>query len=143
MLKNIPQNIGPDLLKILNEMGHGDDIVIADGNFPAASKAKRLIRMDGLSATEVLDSILKLFPLDTYVENPVSLMQVVKGDTYVPTIWDEFKKIIIDNNEPLEEFEYLEKPEFYSKSEKAYAIVATSEKELYANIILKKGVINY
>ncbi|MBK7978887.1 MAG: fucose isomerase [Ignavibacteriae bacterium] len=141
MLKNIPPIISPDLIKILSEMGHGDEIVIADGNFPAASKAKRLIRMDGHNACEILTAILKFFPLDKYVSNPVSLMQVVKGDTVVPTIWNEFEIIIKESGEYFNGFEYLEKPEFYERSEKAYAVIASSEKALYANIILKKGVI--
>ena len=76
MLKGIPHIISPDLLKILMEMGHGDEIVIGDGNFPAASNAKRLVRMDGHGITQVLDAILQLFPLDSYVEYPIALMQV-------------------------------------------------------------------
>lgn len=141
MLKNVPQIIGADLLKILSEMGHGDEIVIADGNFPAASKAKRLIRMDGHNAPEILEAILKLFPLDIYVEKPVGLMQVVKGDNYIPTIWEEFRKIIVESKEFFNDFDYIEKFEFYRRAENAYAIIASSEMALYANIILKKGVI--
>lgn len=141
MLKNIPQIIGADLLKILCEMGHGDEIVVADGNFPAASIAKRLIRMDGHNVPVILEAILKLFPLDQYVDKPVGLMKIVDGDNYVPTIWDDYKKILNESNEHFTEFEFIERFEFYKRAEKAYAVIATSEMALYANIILKKGVI--
>lgn len=141
MLKNIPNIISPDLLKILMEMGHGNDIVISDGNFPAASVAQRLIRLDGHNVPEVLDAILKFFPLDTYVESPVGLMAVTPGDNYKPVIWDEYKKIIVDSKEPFKDFEYIERFEFYERAKVAYAVIATSESALYANIILKKGVV--
>ena len=94
MLKNIPKVLSPDLLKILMEMGHGDELVIADGNFPAASIAQRLVRLDGVNVPEILEAILKLFPLDTYVEKPVGLMQVVERDKVKPVIWDAYKKIL-------------------------------------------------
>ncbi len=139
MLKGIPSILSPELLKILMEMGHGDEIVIADGNFPSASMAKRLVRCDGHSVPDLLCAILKLFPLDTYVKEPVALMQVVEGDDTIPVIWDEFKKII-DENEP-SDIEHMERFQFYERSKNAYAIIATGEKALYANVILKKGVV--
>ena len=141
MLKNIPDILSPDLLKILMEMGHGDEIVIADGNFPAASIAQRLIRMDGHGIPEILEAALKFFPLDTYVESPVGLMAVVPGDPYKPVIWDEYRSIISESKEPFNEFEYIERFEFYDRARKAYAVIATGESALYANIILKKGVV--
>ncbi|MCG6915540.1 L-fucose mutarotase [bacterium BMS3Abin03] len=141
MLKHIPNILSPDLLKILMEMGHGDEIVIADGNFPAASIAQRLIRLDGHNVPEVLEAILKFFPLDIYVENPVGLMEVVPGDNVKPTIWEEYRKIIVDSKEPFNEFEHIERFAFYERVKKAYAVIATGESALYANIILKKGVV--
>ena len=141
MLKHIPNILSPDLLKILMEMGHGDEIVIADGNFPAASIAQRLIRLDGHNVPEVLEAILKFFPLDIYVENPVGLMEVVPGDNIKPTIWEEYRKIIVDSKEPFKEFEHIERFAFYERAKKAYSVIATSESALYANIILKKGVV--
>ena len=141
MLKNIPNILSPDLLKILMEMGHGDEIVIADGNFPAASIAQRLVRLDGHGIPEILEVILIYFPLDTYVELPVGLMAVTPGDNINPVIWDEYRKIILESKEPFKEFEYIEKFAFYERARKAYAVVATSESALYANIILKKGVV--
>ena len=141
MLKNIPNILSPDLLKILMEMGHGNDIIISDGNFPAASFAQRLIRHDGHNVPEVLEAILKFFPLDTYVESPVGVMAVAPGDSYKPVIWDEYKKIIINSKEPFKDFEYIERFEFYERAKKAYAVIATSESALYANIILRKGVV--
>ena len=141
MLKGIPKIISPDLMKILMEMGHTDEIVIADGNFPAATCAKRLIRCDGHDVPDLLDAILKFFPLDTYVEYPVSLMAVVPGDPYKPTIWEKYREIIKKNDSNFKDFEMVEKFEFYERTKKAFAVVATSEAALYANIILKKGVI--
>jgi L-fucose mutarotase len=141
MLKNIPNILSPDLLKILMEMGHGDEIVIADGNFPAASIAQRLIRLDGHGIPEILKAILNFFPLDTYVEFPVGLMAVMPGDPYKPIIWDEYRKIIIKSKEPFKEFECIDKFVFYERARKAYAVIATGELALYANIILKKGVV--
>jgi len=139
MLKGIPKILSPDLLKILMEMGHGDEIVIVDANFPAAACAKRLVRADGHSATEIFDAILKLFPLDTYA-TPLYLMEKVKGDKVETPIWDEFRKIT-DTVDPGAKIDFIERFDFYERAKNAYAIVATGEKALYGNILLKKGVI--
>jgi L-fucose mutarotase len=141
MLKGIPNIIPPELLKLLMEMGHGDEIVIADGNFPAASHAQRLVRCDGHAAPLLLDAILKLFPLDTYVKQPVALMAVVPGDTYKPEIWPAYLKIIQSHDAGFREFEMVERFAFYERAKRAYAIVATGESARYANLILKKGVL--
>lgn len=141
MLKNIPGILSPQLLKILMEMGHGDEIVIADGNFPSASIAQRLIRLDGHGCPAVLEAILKLFPLDIYVVKPAALMQVVPGDDVETPIWDEYSKIIKASGEKFDNFDMVERFAFYERAKKAYAVIATSEPALYANIILKKGII--
>ncbi|MBO5935684.1 MAG: L-fucose mutarotase [Clostridia bacterium] len=140
MLKNIPSIISPELLKILHEMGHSDEIVIGDGNFPAASNAKRLIRADGHGVPEILDAILQLLPLDTYVDAPVMLMQVTPGDDVDPVIWKDYRKIV-DKHQNNVKFEEIERFAFYERARDAYAIVATGESALYANVILKKGVV--
>ncbi len=141
MLKSIPNILSPDLLKILMEMGHGDEIVVADGNFPSASVARRLVRLDGHGVPEILEAVLTLFPLDTYVKAPVSLMAVTPGDNVQPVIWEEYRRIIQKSKEPFKEFEHVERFEFYERARKAYAVIATGESALYANIILKKGVV--
>ena len=141
MLKLIPNILSPELLKILMEMGHGDELVIADGNFPSSSVAQRLVRLDGIAIPQILEAVLKLFPLDTYTEKPVSLMAVTPGDNVKPVIWEEYKKIIKESREPFSEFDYIERFAFYERAKKAYAVVATGELALYANIILKKGVV--
>ena len=141
MLKNIPVVISPELMKILMEMGHGDEIVLADGNFPSASIAQRLIRCDGHGVPEILEAVLKFLPLDIYVDCPVALMSVVPGDKTKPTIWQDYRKIIKGSGEKFSDFEFVERFAFYERAKKAYAVVATSEKALYANVILKKGVI--
>ena len=141
MLKGISPLISPDLIKILMEMGHGDELVIADGNFPAASVARRLVRADGLSCTALLQAILPLFTLDQYVEKPVALMAVVPGDPYRPVIWDEYRATILQFEPAFKEFDMVERFAFYERARQAYAVLASSEMALYANIILKKGVI--
>ena len=142
MLKGIPNLLTPDLLKILMEMGHGDTIVIGDGNFPAASMAKnsKLVRLDGHNACETLEAILKVLPLDTYVESPVTLMEKVPGDDVETPIWDDFGAIV-EKYEPGTKIGHIERFKFYEEAQKAYAVVATSEAALYACVILKKGVI--
>lgn len=142
MLKHIPNILSPELLKILMEMGHGDEIVIADGNFPAASIAQKLIRLDGHGVPEVLEAILKFFPLDTYVDSPVALMATVEhGENMTPPIWEVYRKTIKESKERFTEFEFVERFAFYERARKAFAVVATSESAIYANIILKKGVV--
>lgn len=140
MLKGIPDIISPELLKILDEMGHGDEIVIGDGNFPAASNAKRLVRLDGHGVPEILEAILKLVPLDPYVDSPVMLMQVTPGDDTDPVIWKDYERIVKEQSGNFKMSE-IERFAFYERARDAYAIVATGETALYANIILKKGVV--
>lgn len=144
MLKNIPKILPPELLKVLCEMGHSDTIVIADGNFPSCSigKNSQVIRMDGHNVPEVLDAILQLFPLDAYVNTPVTLMEVVKGDKVETPIWDVYKDIIKKYDDRGDKcVTNIERFAFYEEAKKAYCIIATSESALYANVILQKGVI--
>ncbi|OGO81980.1 MAG: fucose isomerase [Clostridiales bacterium GWC2_40_7] len=141
MLKGIPSILPPELLKILMEMGHGDELVIGDGNFPAASMAQRLVRCDGHNVPELLDAILLLFPLDAFVEAPVSLMQVVPGKEVETPIWDVYGEIVRKYEPVNNKIEEVERFAFYERAKKAYVIVATGEKALYANIMLKKGVV--
>jgi len=142
MLKGIPDIISPELLKVLHEMGHGDDLVIGDANFPAASNARILARADGHGVPEILDAILALFPLDDFVPHPVSLMQVVPGDKTVPVIQDEIRAVV-RKHEPKGDtlVEQVERFAFYERAKEAYAILATTEKKLYGCMIIKKGVI--
>ena len=144
MLKGIPSIISPELLKVLCEMGHSDVIVIADGNFPSETIGKDaiVIRADGHGVPELLEAILKVFPLDTYVDAPVSLMQVVPGDDIKTPIWDVYKKIVAEADDRGEKaFAEVERFEFYERAKKAYAVVMTGESALYANVLLKKGVV--
>jgi L-fucose mutarotase len=141
MLKNIQEVISTELMKVLMEMGHDDEIVLADGNFPAASMAQRLIRCEGHGVCEILEAVLKFLPLVQYVKHPVALMAVVPGDKTKPTIWEDYRKIIKASGEKFSDFEFVERFAFYERAKKAYAVVASGEKALYANIILKKGVL--
>ena len=144
MLKGIPKIISPALLKALCEMGHGDTLVICDGNFPAESVGKNaiVIRYDAIGVPPLLEAILELFPLDTYVEHPVSLMEVVPGDAVETPIWEEYKSLLraVDARGDAM-VENVERFAFYEKAKGAYLVIATSESALYANIILQKGVV--
>ena len=140
MLKGIPPILSPELLKIMMEMGHGDEIVLADGNFPVFAHPEKVVRLDGHGIPEIMEAILTFLPLDPYVKYPVILMEVLPDDPYVPVIWDSYRKIVAAH-EPKAKEEAINKQAFYARSAKAYALVTTSEKALYANIILKKGVI--
>lgn len=144
MLKNIPKILSPELLKVLCEMGHGDRLVISDGNFPAESMGKnaKVIRMDGHGVSEILDAILQLFPLDTYVEKPVGLMEVVPGDPVETPIWNTYFDTVQKYDARGENaVQYIERFAFYAQAKEAYAIIATGESALYANILLQKGVV--
>jgi L-fucose mutarotase len=141
MLKNIPPVISPELMSTLMRMGHGDEIVLADGNFPSESCAQRLVRADGHGIVELLDAILEFFPLDTFVDHPASVMQPVDEASTDPPIWNDYRRILA-HHEGLEiELRPIERFRFYDFSKAAFAIVATGETAIYANLILKKGVV--
>jgi L-fucose mutarotase len=144
LLKGIPEILSPELLKVLCEMGHSDRLVIADGNFPVMSMGKNahIIRMDGHGVPEILDAILRVFPLDTYIEKPVNLMEVMPGDDVQTPIWDVYKKTVEKYDERGKNaIGEIERFKFYEETKTAYAVIATSEKALYANIMLQKGVV--
>lgn len=138
MLKGISGLISPDLLKILSEMGHGDEIVFADCNFPVSCCTKHLIRADGHNIPAFLDAILPLFPLDYTNEYSAILM---KHNGSEPKVWDIYKKRLEADPEGGKPFLVLSKPEFYERVSKAYCVVATSESESFANLIIRKGVV--
>lgn len=141
MLKNIDPLLGPELLHILRSMGHGDEITIVDANFPADNKSERLVRLDGHSATRVLETVLSVLPLDDFVECPAYRMEVVGNADEVPLICDEFQAVIDRNEAITVQLGKIERYAFYDRVENSYAVIATGEERLYGNIILKKGVI--
>lgn len=144
MLKGIPKILSPELLKVLCEMGHSDRIVISDGNFPAETMGKDaiVVRCDGHGVPELLDAILQVFPLDTYVEHPVNLMEVMPGDPVETPIWDTYKEIIARHDERGSGcVGGIERFQFYEEAKTAYAIIATGESAVYANVMLQKGVV--
>lgn len=143
MLKNIPPILSPELLKVLCEMGHGDEIILADGNFPAESIGKDaiVIRADGHGTIELLEAILQFLPLDQYVEKSIALMKVVDGDPCKPTIWDSYKQKLNESGNDPAKIEMVERFAFYERAHHAYAIIATGESAIYANVLLKKGVV--
>lgn len=142
MLRNINPLLSPDLLHILRSMGHGDEIAIVDGNFPAEREAQRLVRLDGIPATDVLKAVLSVMPLDTYVDHPASRMEVVGKPDAVPEICVEFQKIINETADAPRDMDKIERFAFYDRVQDCFAVVATGENRQFGNIILAKGVIS-
>lgn len=140
MLLGIPAQISPDLLKIICEMGHGDEIVFADANFPSASMAQRLVRADGIETPKLLSGILELFPLDQYDSRNFILMEKCEGDEADVSVWSEYKNIL-NKYSPETQMSFMERFDYYERAKNAYAVVATGERRQYANIILKKGCV--
>jgi len=140
MLKGIPPILGPDLLYILRAMGHGDEIAIVDANYPGDSAGPEVVRLDGLSATDVLSAVLTLMPLDTFVEEQAIGMAVVGEPDSRVEIHGEFDAIV-KQHEPKMQLTTMERFAFYDRVSDAYAIVQTGERRLYGNILLKKGII--
>mmetsp|Transcript_3339 Transcript_3339/g.5886 ORF Transcript_3339/g.5886 Transcript_3339/m.5886 type:complete len:149 (+) Transcript_3339:59-505(+) len=143
MLKKIARCIGPDILYLLARMGHGDEVVIGDANFPAESCAKpsRLVRADGCDVLMLLEAILDLLPLDSYVECPAAVMELVEDPTRLPPIWGQYQELLDRAEGRPVYMERMERFAFYERAKNAFGVIATSDTTLYANIILKKGVL--
>ena len=149
MLKGIPNILSPELLKVLDEMGHTDELTIGDGNFPGHTYGKRVIRLDGHGVPEILDAILQVMPLDTYPNSegimvpPCTLMAVEPGDDAKTPIWDTYKEIVAKHDpRGAECFETINKWDFYKKTkENSTLVIMSTETAIYANIILRKGVV--
>ncbi|MDB6454077.1 RbsD/FucU family protein [Falsirhodobacter sp. 20TX0035] len=137
MLKNVNPLLTGDLLAILSDMGHGDELVITDANFPAAAVAQRLIRLP-VSATDTLDAVLSVLPLDDFVDAPAAAMDAPDGR---PPIYDAFEAAMATSEGRPVGMDLIDRFEFYDRAQEAYAVIATGERRLYANIILKKGVL--
>jgi L-fucose mutarotase len=140
MLKGIPPILSPDLLHILRSMGHGDEIAIVDANFPGDSAGPQLVRLDGVSATDALDAVLTLMPLDTFVDDQAFGMEVVGDPKKREQTHKEFDKLI-KKHEPGMKLSMLERFAFYDRVHGAFAVVQTGERRLYGNVLLKKGVV--
>ncbi|MGE3314365.1 MAG: RbsD/FucU family protein [Planctomycetaceae bacterium] len=142
MLKGVSPLISPELMYVLMKAGHGDEIVIADGNFPAESHAtQQIVRADGLGVPALLEAILKFLPIDNFVDDPATVMQPVNKKDSEPPIWKDFRRLLELNEGRRIELTPIDRFEFYDRAKEAFAIVATSESALYANLILKKGVV--
>lgn len=138
MLKGLDPLLTGDLLQVLADMGHGDEIAIVDANFPAATMARRLVRLPGSTATEALAAVLSLMPLDDFVDHPAAAMDA-PGER--PAIYPEFEAAIAAAEGRAVALEPVERFAFYERAKATYATIATGERRLYANIIVKKGVI--
>ena len=140
MLIGISPLISPELLAVLHRMGHGDEIVLADAHFPGETVAQRLLRADGLQVTGLLDGILPLLALDTYVDSPVIMMAPVAGDDLDPAVEAAYRAVIDKHWPDTPPIKRLERFAFYERAKQAFAVVMTGETAKYGNIILKKGV---
>lgn len=141
MLLGIDPLLTPELLMILQAMGHGDEIAIVDANYPAKSNARRLVRLDGADASQTLDAVLSVFPLDSFVKAPANGMQVVGKPKEIPPAIADFQKIVDRRAGFSVRIGRIERFGFYERAKTCFAIVATSERRLYGNIVLTKGVI--
>ncbi len=141
MLKGLDPILGPELLSTLREMGHGDDIVIVDTNYPAAASGLPIIRLDGIPAPRVLDAVLSVMPLDDFVPEAAWRMQVVGDPAGEQPIFDEFRAVIAAREGARFALASLERFAFYEKARNAYAIIVSGERRLYGNVILKKGIV--
>lgn len=141
MLRGINPLLSPELLSILRAMGHGDEIVIADANFPADTNGRRVVRLDGIGAAQVAEAILSVMPLDTYVDDPALSMAIVGDAETVPPVVSEFQGVIDNVADSPARIQPLERFAFYERARTAFAIVATGERRAYGNLILKKGVV--
>lgn len=145
MLNKISKILTGDMLKILSDMGHGDEIIIADANFPGETVAKRLIRVPGIDVATVYDALSELFPLDAaYTEHPACVMEVSDGDKAkgipTPEAWADFEEIL-HRDYPEVELGKIERFAFYDRAREAYAVIQTGEERIYGNLLLKKGVV--
>ena len=140
MLQGISPLISPDLLALLHRMGHGDEIVLADAHFPGETYGKRVLRADGLRIADLLDAILPLFVLDTYVDHPVIMMAAVPGDELDPNVEESYRTAIDKHRPDTPLIHRIDRFEFYDRAHHAFAVVMTGETAKYGNIILKKGV---
>lgn len=141
MLRGISPLISPELLSLLSRMGHGDEIVIADANFPGETICKQVLRADGVSASDLLDAILLLFPIDEYVKDPVVMMQPVAGDTADPALEASYEASVKKHSPKAPGIKKIERFAFYDRAKLAFAAVITGETRKYGNIIIKKGVV--
>ena len=139
MLKGIAPCISPDLLKVLAEMGHGDEVVLADAHFPGHTMNERVLRADGLSVTTLLDGILPLFDLDTYAD-PLVMMQAVQGDRLDPAVEEQYLEVVRRHDPGAKPPARIDRFAFYDRARTAFAVVMTGETRKYGNLLLKKGV---
>ncbi len=141
MLKGINPLLGPELLKVLRSMGHGDEIAIVDGNYPADTDAKRLVRMDGHSATDILDAILSVMPLEEMLPDCAFRPAAQNDPKLMEPVFADFERVV-KQHEPQRHISVLVGVAFYDRVKACYAIVASSEARLYGNIVLRKGVVH-
>ncbi len=140
MLYGISPLLSPELLSVLYRMGHGDEIVLADAHFPGESFNQRVLRADGLSVAALLDAILPLFVLDSYVDHPVTMMAAAALDSLDPAVEKSYRQAIDRHWPQTPAIQRIERFAFYERTQKAFAVVMSGETAKYGNIILKKGV---
>lgn len=145
MLMGISKLLTGDVLKILCDMGHGDELVIADANFPAETVGKRVVRLPGMDGVQLLKAIAPLFPVDTYTEEPACVMDLTDGDKQkgmpIPVIWDAYQQVLTEECRSEAVLGKIERFDFYDRARNAYAVIQTGEERQYGNLLLIKGVV--
>ena len=141
MLKRIPVILSPEILLMLAQMGHGDEVVLSDANFPTVSVGRRVARADGTDVPTLLEAILQLLPLDQYVDKPAAVMERVDEPGKPAPIWKKYQQLLDGSEGRHINIEQVERFAFYERAKLAFGVIATSETALYGNLILKKGVI--
>ncbi|MBR5316993.1 MAG: fucose isomerase [Lachnospiraceae bacterium] len=145
MLQGIDKILTGDILKALCDMGHGDELIIADANFPAETYAKRLIRVSGVDGAQLLGAFISLFPLDNYVDNPTAVMDLTDGDKKkkmpIPAVWAVYEQILKESDPSFVELGKIERMAFYERTKNAFVVIQTSEERQYGNLLLVKGVV--
>ncbi len=140
MLKGISPLISPKLLEVLSRMGHGDELILADAHFPGESFNNNVLRADGLRIPDLLEAILPLYELDSYVDHPLAMMAAVEGDTLDPSVEESYLEAVHKSNPDVAPIERVDRFDFYDRARGAFVVVMTGETAKYGNIILKKGV---
>ena len=141
MLFNISPLLGPETLSLLRAMGHGDEFVIVDANFPASSHAQRLVRVDGASGPALVEAVLSLCPLDDFVPHAAFCMQQEHAAETLAPVCVEYEAIVKRLAGPTFDLQAIDRFDFYERTKKAFAVFVTSETRLYANLLLKKGIV--
>lgn len=141
MLIGLNPILSPNLLHVLASMGHGDEVVVVDSNYPAHSCGKQVVRLDGVSGPEVVEAVLSVMPLDSFVDKPALSMEYADDPEFIPEVLRDYQNVIDDTADVPAKISRIDRFDFYDRSKLASAVVQTGEGRVYGNLILKKGIV--